>query len=195
MRDPLRSGWSRRYSALIFMRYGSDLIRNLSSRRRREGSTAVEFALVALPFFLLLFGILEIGMMLLVDALLETAASNTSRQIRTGQAQTKQLKPEDIKAHLCANMSVFSGECSRRAYVDIRVLDDFTSKPKDDPMESGVLDPDALEYQPGAPRERVLVRIWYEHAIHTPFIAQAVSRTKDGRVMLTTALAFRNEPY
>ena len=56
-------------------------------RRRREGSTAVEFALVAFPFFILLFGILEIGLMLLVDALVETAASDAGRQIRTGLAQ------------------------------------------------------------------------------------------------------------
>ena len=45
------------------------------STRVREGSTAVEFALVALPFFILLLGILEIGLLLLTDALLETAAS------------------------------------------------------------------------------------------------------------------------
>ncbi|WP_313044847.1 TadE/TadG family type IV pilus assembly protein, partial [Brevundimonas sp.] len=32
----------------------------------------MEFALVAFPFFMLLFGILEIGLMLLVDALVET---------------------------------------------------------------------------------------------------------------------------
>lgn len=150
---------------------------------------------MALPFFVLLFGILEIGLMLLVDALLETAASDTSRQIRTGQAQTRQLKPEDIKARLCANMSLFSGDCPKRAHIDIRVLDNFASKPDVDPMESGEFDPDELEYQPGAPGERVLVRVWYDHTIYTPFIAQAVSRTGDGRVMLTTALAFRNEPY
>ena len=39
------------------------------------------------------------------------------------------------------------------------------------------------------------MRIWYEQPIFTPVIAQAVSRTRDNRVMLTTTLAFRNEPY
>ncbi|WP_460351269.1 TadE/TadG family type IV pilus assembly protein, partial [Pseudoneobacillus sp. C159] len=75
---------------------------------RREGSNAIEFGLVALPFFLLLFGILEIGLMLLVDALVETAASDAARQVRTGQAQTQELTPEQFKDKFCAEMSMFS---------------------------------------------------------------------------------------
>lgn len=164
-------------------------------RRRREGSTAVEFALVALPFFLLLFGILEIGLVLLVDALAETAVSDAGRQIRTGQAQELQLKPEDIKARLCANMSVFAGDCPDRAFIDIRVVEDFSDPKEPDPMKTGLFDPSVLTYQPGGPGDRVLIRVWYEQPIVTPFIAQALSRTSDHRVMLTTTLAFRNEPY
>lgn len=167
----------------------------MKRRQRREGSTAVEFAFVALPFFLLLFGILEIGLLLLVDAMLETAASDASRQIRTGLAQTQQLKPEDIKTRLCANMSIFSGECPQRTFIDVRVIDNFSDQPDADPLKSGVFDPSVLEYEPGGSGARVLVRIWYEHRIVTPFIAQAVSRTKDHKVMLTTTLAFRNEPF
>ena len=60
------------------------MARRPHDRKRREGSNAIEFGLVALPFFLLLFGILEIGLMLLVDALVETAASDAARQVRTG---------------------------------------------------------------------------------------------------------------
>ncbi|AYG94469.1 pilus assembly protein [Brevundimonas naejangsanensis] len=172
------------------MRGGLDL-----KRRRREGSTAVEFAMVALPFFLLLFGILEIGLLLLVDALAETAVSDAGRQVRTGQAQELKLKPEDIKARLCANMSVFAADCPNRAFIDIRVVDDFSDPVAPDPLASGLFDPSVLRYQPGGPGDRVLVRVWYEQPIITPFIAQALSRTTDHRVMLTTTLAFRNEPY
>jgi hypothetical protein len=164
-------------------------------RRRREGSTAVEFAMVALPFFMLLFGILEIGLLLLVDALAETAISDAGRQIRTGQAQEQELKPEDIKARLCANMSVFAGDCPDRAFVDVRVVDDFSNPLAPDPLKTGLFDPSVLGYEPGGPGDRVLVRVWYEHPILTPFIAQALSRTTDHKVLLTTTLAFRNEPY
>ncbi|GEB98976.1 pilus assembly protein [Brevundimonas diminuta] len=164
-------------------------------RRRREGSTAVEFALVAFPFFILLFGILEIGLMLLVDALVETAVSDAGRQIRTGLAQEQQLEIGDIKERLCAKMSVFAADCPSRAFIDIRVVDGFSTPPDADPLKTGVFDPSVLTYMPGDAGDRVLVRVWYEQPIVTPFIAQAVSRTTDHRVMLTTTLAFRNEPY
>jgi len=175
----------------------------LSTRRqardRREGSTAIEFGLVAIPFFLLLFGILEIGLMLLVDALVETAASDAARQIRTGQAQEEKLTPEQFKTHFCSEMGFFSSNCGSRAFIDVRVIDDFSlndpNKQPPDPMSGARFDSSQLGFEPGAPGERVLVRIWYEQPIFTPVIAQAVSRTKDNRVMLTTTLAFRNEPY
>ena len=133
--------------------------------------------------------------MLLVDALVETAVSDAGRQIRTGLAQEQKLEVGDIKKRLCANMSVFADNCPSRAFIDIRVVDGFSPPSDADPLRTGVFDPSVLTYTPGGPGDRVLVRVWYEQPIVTPFIAQAVSRTTDRRVMLTTTLAFRNEPY
>lgn len=153
--------------------------------------------MIALPFFIILFGILEIGLLLLVDAVVETAVSDMGRLVRTGQAQQAALTPAALKQKVCAQMSVFAGQCLSRAFVDVQVIDDFSTPPDPDgdPLASGVFDPSKLTYEPGEPGERVLVRIWYEQPIFTPFIAQAVSRTTDHKVYLTTSMAFRNEPY
>lgn len=167
-------------------------------RRRkpvREGSTAVEFAMIALPFFVLLFGILEVGLLLMLDAVVETSVSDASRLIRTGQAQQQAMTPQLIKQKLCDQMSVFAGDCPSRAFIDVRVVDAFSNPVAPDPFASGVFDSSKLDFKPGGPGDRVLVRIWYEHPIVTPFIGQALSRTTDHKVWLTTSLAFRNEPY
>ena len=163
--------------------------------RAREGSTAVEFALLAFPFFILLFGILEIGMLLLLDAVVETAVSDAGLLVRTGQAQQQAMTPQLIKQKLCDQMSVFAGDCPSRAFIDVRVVDAFSNPVAPDPFASGVFDSSKLDFKPGGPGDRVLVRIWYEHPIVTPFISQALSRTTDHKVWLTTSLAFRNEPY
>jgi Flp pilus assembly protein TadG len=170
---------------------------SLLRRRKgtREGSTAVEFAMIALPFFLLLFGILEIGLLLLLDAVVETAVSDVGRLVRTGQAQQQTLTADDIKRKLCENMSVFSADCPTRSFIDVQVVDNFSTPVAPDPLASGVFDQSKLVYRPGGPGDRILVRIWYEQPIATPFIAQALSRTTDHKVYLTTSLAFRNEPY
>lgn len=170
---------------------------SLLRRRKcaREGSTAVEFAMIALPFFILVFGILEVGMLLLLDAVVETAVSDTGRLVRTGQAQQQALKPAEIKQKMCERMSVFAADCPSRAFIDVRVVDNFSTPVAPDPLASGIFDQSKLTYQPGGPGDRILVRIWYEQPIATPFIAQALSRTSDDKVLLTTSLAFRNEPY
>ena len=64
-----------------------------SPRRRRgfarddSGVTAIEFGLLALPFFSILGAILETSLVFLSGQVLESAVQDTSRLIRTGQAQ------------------------------------------------------------------------------------------------------------
>ncbi len=165
------------------------------STRVREGSTAVEFALVALPFFLMLFAILEIGLVLLLDAVAETATADMGRLVRTGQAQQQAMTPALMKQRFCARMSVFSGDCPTRSYIDVRVVDNFTYPLVPDPTASGTFDETKLTFQPGRAGDLVLVRIWYAQPIATPFLSQALSKMSDKKVLLSTTLAFRNEPY
>ena len=65
--------------------------------RARRGSTTVEFALVVFPFFLLTFGLAEIAMIGFAQTSLNYAVSETSRQIRTGQAQLGGITEAQIK--------------------------------------------------------------------------------------------------
>ena len=52
-----------------------------------RGQTAVEFALIAAPFFFIIFGLMEICLIFIMSTVLEHAVSDSSREIRTGQAQ------------------------------------------------------------------------------------------------------------
>src|SRR5580692_1890976 len=53
--------------------------------RHQGGATAVEFALVLLPFLALMFGIIETALVFFADQTLETAVANSARLILTGQ--------------------------------------------------------------------------------------------------------------
>jgi hypothetical protein len=52
-------------------------------RKREDGATAVEFALVALPFFGLVFAILELAIFFFASRYLEDAVFNMSRKLLT----------------------------------------------------------------------------------------------------------------
>jgi len=55
--------------------------------KNHDGATAIEFALVALPFFALLFAIIELAIIFFVNSALNNATSEAGRLIRVGQFQ------------------------------------------------------------------------------------------------------------
>ena len=58
------------------------LLRRL--RRHQEGATAVEFAIVGFMFFMLMFGIIEYGMIMLTKVAIESAVMQVSRATSLG---------------------------------------------------------------------------------------------------------------
>lgn len=161
--------------------------------RNREGSAAVEFGLVALPFCVMVFAILEVALIFTLDSLLENAAISTGRLVRTGQASAQGMTAAEFKRQLCNRMSVFSGDCETRATVDVRVIPQFNTTPPD-PLAGEGFDPGALTYSNGNPGDLVLVRVWYRHPLLTTFLSQSLSHVGPRTAMLTATTAFRNEP-
>lgn len=161
--------------------------------RASDGSAAVEFGMVALPFVLMMFAILEIGLVFVTDSVLENATIETGRLVRTGQASAQSMTAGTFKTALCARMSIFAADCASRATVDVRVIPQFATTPPD-PMAGGTFNDGVLTYSNGAPGDLILVRVWYRQPLLTTFLSQGLSRMSDGAAMLTATTAFRNEP-
>lgn len=164
-----------------------------SLMRASDGSAAVEFGMVALPFLLMVFAILELGLIFVTDSVLENATIETGRMVRTGRASAESMTAATFKTSLCGRMSIFAADCTSRATIDVRVLPQFATTPPD-PMSTGTFNNGVLTYNNGAPGDIVLVRVWYRQPLLTTFLAQGLSRLNDGAAMLTTTTAFRNEP-
>lgn len=157
-----------------------------------KGTAAVEFALVAAPFFLMLGAIMELALIFLVDSVLDNATIQTGRMIRTGQADAQGFDAARFKKEVCSRMSVFSSDCESRATVDVRVIGSFSAK-LPDPSK-----PEELKdcYDGGGPGSLVLARVWYRQTVITPLMDQAVARVGDNRAtLLRSATAFKNEPF
>ncbi len=163
--------------------------------QKREGSSAVEFAMVAMPFFFMMFAIMELAFVFVLDSVLENAAIEAGRLVRTGQADKGGITASQFKDRLCSRMSIFSADCASKTSVDVRVLTQFRNVNPPDPMQSGAFKEDGLTYVTGQPGSLVLIRAWYRHTLFTPFLQQGLSRTGNGQAVLTATTAFRNEPY
>lgn len=160
----------------------------------REGATAVEFALVAIPFFGLLLAIFEVAIILTVSALLESATLNSGRLIRTGQL-SQTATAADFKKEICARMAFFESACLSRIEIDVQPVASFSNPGISDPVVDGEFKPENLKFDIGSARSFMLMRVWYKQPVVSPFLGHAMIRLGNGDTILHAATAFRNEPF
>ncbi|MBZ0217058.1 MAG: pilus assembly protein, partial [Fimbriimonadaceae bacterium] len=67
------------------------------------GATAVEFAILAFPFLMLLLAVIEVGIVFFATQIMETGVEGAARLIRTGQAQ--QFSQAQFKLEVCDRIS------------------------------------------------------------------------------------------
>lgn len=165
--------------------------------RAERGAAAVEMALIAAPFLMLLFGIVELGMIFLVSSTLENSMDLAARTIRTGQLQGGGgATAATFKSTICTNFGWMQTDCANNLSVDVRTYATFadTATPPQ-PVSNGVFNAGALTFVPGGPNDIVVVRAYYKWPLIAPMFDQALQQLNGGVGLLTSTAAFRNEPY
>ena len=162
--------------------------------RARQGATAVEFAMIALPFLALVFATLELGMMFLVSTTMESSAQQAARTLRTGQFQAAGLSAADYKNSICNNLGWLAADCQANLYVDVRTFPSFAAVAAPLPIANGAVDPSQINFGPGVACSIVLARAFYNWTLLAPDLS-GVAHMNGNKVLLTAATAFRNEPY
>ena len=175
------------------------------ARRRRlraflvstDGATAVEFAMIALPFFALLFGVLELGMLFMASSTIDAATIQVTRQIRTGQFQSSASHTaSDFKTAVCNGMSwISSSDCQANLSVDARTFASFSAIDLTTPIKNNQIDQTQLTFTPGNACDIVLVRVFYPWTLITPVLEPGLPNLGPNQRLLTTAVAFRNENW
>jgi Flp pilus assembly protein TadG len=181
-------------------------VRKRQKTRGQKGASAVEFAMVATPFFFLLFGIFETMMIFFVQTTLEAAVAEEARKIRTGQAQSTSnpISKSQFKANVCARLMGL-GNCATRLFVQVQNQPSTGTLPN--PWADGVLTPGSADdepYEATAANAIVVVRGYYVWPLLTPGISGAMKNYSDtsnggtlganNRIIAATS-AFRNEPF
>lgn len=151
--------------------------------------------MVALPFAIMMFSVIEIAFVFVLDSALENAVIETGRHVRTGQASAAGYTADTFRTGVCSKMSIFSTGCSAKLTVDVRVIPQFNNPTLPDPLGGSSFDASGTTYSNGEPDDLVLIRAWYKHTLFTPFLRQGLSRLGTDDAYLTAATAFRNEPW
>jgi Flp pilus assembly protein TadG len=163
-------------------------------RRARTGATAVEFAIIAAPFFLLLMGILELALVFLVSTTLEHATHEAARQLRTGEFQMADKTTDDeFEDLVCARLAWIGDSCKAQLNIDSRAYGTISAMLTDQAAKP--YDPEDTCFEAGGPGQVVLVRSSMKWKIFTPLLRPSMGASGDGTKYLRTTTAFRNEPF
>jgi Flp pilus assembly protein TadG len=178
----------------IFARARRRLARFASRFSRAEqGATAVEFALVFMPFLMLVFALIELGLVYMVSLLLENAVIDVGRTIRTGEVQTNGGTAATFKTAVCNKIGPIGAmSCESALRLDVRTYADYSTGNTSASATNTV--PTSMQWNPGTAGSIVLVRAYYTWPLISPLM-QTGFQNASGQWVVYAATAFTNEPY
>jgi Flp pilus assembly protein TadG len=191
----------------VFRRLG---LKGRTFRRSDEGAVAIEFAMLAIPFFMLLFAIIESCIAYAAEQVLDNAVDDIGRQLRTGQITAGANLPTDMNAAefreaFCEHIQIMLSCDTDKLYLDIRSFSNFSNIPVGIPREDnrafGDLDTTNFGYSPGGAGSINMVRAFYRWPIITDLIRPYITniRPEDGSMptdyLIVGTSAFQNEAY
>lgn len=164
--------------------------------RDERGVTVIEFALLALPFFTLIFAIIETAMVFFASQVLDSAVEDASRMVRTGRAQTASYTMTEFRSYLCDyTFNLF--DCSKIQLL-VKVLPDFTSASSSSVQSCTTTTCTwtlTENYSPGGRRQVVQVSAYYRWPLTVVLPYFNLKNQPDNYRMISAMRVFRNEPF
>lgn len=129
--------------------------------KNQDGAAAVEFAFVSIPFFLILFSIMEQGFFFLGHRLIDAGVNEIAREVKTRQITANNTSEQKFKQTLCNKPLMALFDCNKLS-VDVRTIASF-EKPTDPPvLDNGDLDTSDFGFAPGGRSTINVVRAYYD---------------------------------
>lgn len=168
-------------------------------RRNKSGSAAVEFSLVAVPFFALLFAIIESSIVFFAGQVLETAVQDSGRLIYTNQITNTNTTAAQFKADVCSRVSILMN-CTDLD-IDVKYYAANAAITITDPIDgAGNYDNSGLEFTvpPANSTGTVVVRAFYRWPLYVTGLGYNIANisryTINSKRLLTGLSAFHVEP-
>lgn len=191
MLQKARTALAKTVLAKLVLRVRGRAVRRMV--RDQSGAAAVEFSFVAIPFFMMMFAILETSLVFFAGQTLQTAVTDASRLIMTGQAN--KFEPDAFKTQVCNRIQGLF-DCNK-AYVDVRTFSSFgaINVPKPVNGSTGAFDSNMLGYNKSAAGDVVVVRVFYKWPVFLSLYGFNMADLPDKTRLLSGSAAFKNEPF
>ncbi len=162
----------------------------------RRGATAIEFAILALPFLLLSFAVLETTVSFTAEQVMSNATDRLSREIRIGNIDPAVTDETAFRAMICDRLEIFVPDDCPHLHFDLQSYSSFAAVPTSIPFSApGVVDTSGFRYAPGGSGTINNLRIIYKWPVMTNLMKSRIAGLEDGRVLLYTTTTWQNEPF
>jgi Flp pilus assembly protein TadG len=155
---------------------------------RKDGATAIEFAIVAPVFFLILLGLLDLALLFATNVSVDLSVSSFAKQIRTGQIQAPgtaatsssgvQMSLSDAKTWICQKMILMpTSICTGQLQLDVRPIT-FQQMSGASPISGTQFNSNNLCYYSGNAGDVVEIRAYYLYPLLDPMLTAAFALIK-----------------
>ena len=180
-------------------------------KKSKDGSAAIEFAILAIPYFMIVFAIIETFLALVGEQLVTNATDTMARKLRTGQIAAD-ITRDAFRKQFCAEVSILI-TCSdaeiktpSKLYIDLRTFATFADIPKTIPLKASGgkyydLDDSTFGFIRGGPQTINMLRVYYRWQVVADIVRPYLTniRPADGSMpshfLIVATDAFRNEAY
>ncbi|TCD16371.1 TadE/TadG family type IV pilus assembly protein [Oricola cellulosilytica] len=173
-------------------------IRRLVERleKDRRGATAIEFSMLAIPFAMLAFAILESTVSFTAEEVINRAASKLGRQFQTGQLTAANTDETTFRNLLCNEISIMvGGGCPELVY-DLQNYTSFAAVPTSLPIDlTGDIDVTGFGYNVGGAGTINSLRVFYRWPVMTDMLKAHMSNLPDNKTLLYATVTWKNEGF
>nr|WP_307233123.1 TadE/TadG family type IV pilus assembly protein [Pararhizobium capsulatum] len=150
--------------------------------REKGGATAIEFAILALPFFVVTFASIETFVAFFGEQVLANANDTMARKIRTGEVtfglgRTTDKTKDQFRELYCDEISFFLSCDTDRLYIDVRSFTTFADIPTEIPRTGTDLNT-ATVFTPGGAEKINVVRSYYRWEVMTDLVRPYVTKLR-----------------
>jgi Flp pilus assembly protein TadG len=168
--------------------------------RNRQASTAIEFTVLAIPFAMLVFAILESCISFAAQEVLTNATDDIARQLRTGQLRKATITQDSIKKLICDRLEIVVAKGCPDLLVDLSQYNTFAAAAAVRIKFIGTgdqqdIDPGQIKFNPGPSLSKNMIRVFYKWPVITDFMRQSMSSLKGNKTLHFATVTWQNEPF
>ncbi|WP_407067758.1 TadE/TadG family type IV pilus assembly protein [Mesorhizobium sp. CU2] len=168
----------------------------------KRGGTAIEFGLLAIPFALLVFAILESCISFAGQEVMANATDDVARQLRTGQLQQNNVNMDSIKTAICNRLQIIVANGCPGLFVDLREYTSFadaatagfTIVGNNIQLTQGGSNM-TFQAKPGLAESINMLRVFYKWPVMTNILEKQMQSFPDGTTLHFASVTWQSEPF